>query len=308
LHFALLAALVLALATLLGLAGAAHPASALDREAKQLMGGSDWYHALEVIASVNETPPEVPLVLLLGGSAARECTVSDGDWTAQVLRRGGLEVVTRNIGSRNQSFYENVAFAKALPRVPTIVYIGVNLGRYTFAYTTSAVPLTPDPEIAARHNQHHLPRTILTLAEKRALVPRWLTRRYPIFRSRYTYNLGQLERVIRICKRRGLHPVMLDLPRNMIVIGHAFDRPIQRYQQGCRALAKKYHVPFLNFVRDARLLNRDFQDLAHIVESGRTKFQRLLSDKTIALLKRYDMVPPPIYEEPTPTPSASPTS
>ena len=91
----------------------------------------------------------------------------------------------------------------------------------------------------------------------------------------------------------------------MVVIGDAFYRPIQRYHQGCRALAKEYNVPFVNFILEAHLLNRDFYDLGHLVEPGRVKFQRLLSDTTVRLLKRYDMVPP-VYE--TPTPSASPTS
>lgn len=316
-HLALIAttalalALVLALATALWPAGGAGPAQAVDRgsvivdrDAKQLMGGSDWYHALDVIAAVNETPPEVPLVMLVGGSAARECTVSDADWAAQVDRRGGPEVVTYNIGSRNQTFYEDVALVKALPNVPTIVYIGVNMGRFTSPYTTKDVPLTPDPQKSANHSQHHYSRArILTLAQKRALIPDWLKRRYPVFKARYAYSLGQLERLIRACKRRGFHPVMLDLPRNMAVIGDAFDRPIQRYHRGCKALAAKYDVPFVNFVRAARLVNRDFFDLAHLVEPGRVKFQRLLSDKTVRLLGRYDMVP-----DPEPTVSPSPTT
>src|SRR5665648_30080 len=68
-----------------GLAGATEPARALDPTIiNRLMGGSDWYHALDVIASVNETSPDVPVVLLLGGSCAREAARSaqqqdDGD-------------------------------------------------------------------------------------------------------------------------------------------------------------------------------------------------------------------------------------
>jgi hypothetical protein len=50
-------------------------------------------------------------------------------------------------------------------------------------------------------------------------------------------------------------------------------------------------------------VNRDFFDLAHLVEPGRVKFQRLLSDKTVRLLGRYDMVP-----DPEPTVSPSPTT
>src|SRR5665648_1044695 len=175
-----LALLGIGLLVAAGLAGAAEPARALDPTINRLMGGSDWYHALDVIASVNETSPDVPVVLLLGGSCAREATVSDGDWAAQVERRGGPAVLTYNMGSRNQTFYEDVAFVKGLPQVPTVV----------------------------------------------------------------------------------------------------------------------------NFVGAANLVDRDFYDIAHVVEPGRTKFQRLLSDKTIDLIKRYGMMPPP---EETPTPEPSPT-
>src|SRR5665647_2841878 len=210
-----LALLGIGLLVAAGLAGAAEPARALDPTINRLMGGSDWYHALDVIASVNETSPDVPVVLLLGGSCAREATVSDGDWAAQVERRGG-----------------------------------------------------------------------------------------PAVQNRYAYNLGQLERLIRASKARGLRPVMLDLPRNMVVIKDRFYRPIQRYHQGCRALAGEYSIPFVNFVGAANLVDRDFYDIAHVVEPGRTKFQRLLSDKTIDLIKRYGMMPPP---EETPTPEPSPT-
>ncbi len=302
-------ALVAALSAAVWPAGGAGPAQALGRESslerdtKGLMGGSDWYHALDVIAAVNEIRPAVPLVLLAGGSCARECTVSDVDWASQVVRRGGPAVVAYNIGSRNQTLYENVAFVKALPDIPTIVYIGVNLGRFTSPYTRKVVPLTPDPVKSARHSQHHYSKArILTLARKRALVSDWLKRRYPVFTARCKYNLGQLERLIRVCKRRGFHPVMLDLPRNIAVIGDAFSRPIARYHRGCKALAREYDIPFVNFVRAAGLVNRDFFDLAHLVEPGRVKFQRLLSDKTVRLLKRYGMAPEP---SPTPTPTGT---
>jgi len=300
-----LALLGIGLLVAAGLAGAAEPARALDPTINRLMGGSDWYHALDVIASVNETSPDVPVVLLLGGSCAREATVSDGDWAAQVERRGGPAVLTYNMGSRNQTFYEDVAFVKGLPQVPTIVYIGVNLGRFTSPYTTKVVPLGPEPTKTTRYSQHRYSKTrILSLTKKRWLVGDWLQRRYPVFQNRYAYNLGQLERLIRACKARGLRPVMLDLPRNMVVIKDRFYRPIQRYHQGCRALAGEYSIPFVNFVGAANLVDRDFYDIAHVVEPGRTKFQRLLSDKTIDLIKRYGMMPPP---EETPTPEPSPT-
>jgi hypothetical protein len=129
-----------------------------------------------------------------------------------------------------------------MPQIPTIVYIAVNLGRFTSPYTTKYVPLTPDLELAAKHKQHHYTQSrILSLAEKKKLVRVWLVRRYPVFQSRFKYNVGQLERLIRACQRRGLHPVLLDMPRNMAVIGSALDRPMLRYRKACWTLADIRH-------------------------------------------------------------------
>ena len=43
----------------------------------------------------------------------------------------------------------------------------------------------------------------------------------------------------------------------------------------------------MSFVSAAKLPNRDFYDLWHLVEPGRTVWQGLLSAKTAALLKAY---------------------
>jgi hypothetical protein len=268
-------------------------ALAWPQGAAATIGSPAWYHAIEVIAAVNETPPEVPLLVLTGGSVSKECMVSDTDWAAQVQRRGGPEVVAYNISSAMRTFYEDVALVEALPNVPTIVFIGVNLGRFTWAFQSGEVSLARNPTLAAKYSIHHFTSVdAMTLAEKRACVVRWMTKSYPHFQSRVDYNLRRLAQMVRVCKRKGLHPVMLEMPRNMAVIGHAYDVPIRRFHRGCWAIAREYGVPYINFVLDARLLDRDFRDLGHLVESGRPKFQRLLSDKTIALLRRYGMTSP----------------
>jgi hypothetical protein len=273
--------------------------------ATALTGSPAWYHAIEVISAVNDTPPQVPLLILTGGSVTKECMVGDADWASQVERRGGPQVVAYNISSGLRSFYEDVALVKALPRVPTIVFIGVNFGRFNSPYQSGEVSLAPNPTLAAKYTIHHFTSAnMLTLAQKRATVIRWMTKSYPNFQARFDYNLRQLARLVRVCKRKGLHPVMLEMPRNTAVIGSAFDAPVRQYHRGCYAIAREYGIPFINFMRDANLLNRDFRDLGHLVETGRPKYQRLLSDRTIFLLKRYGMTPP-VYETPAATPAAS---
>lgn len=111
----------------------------------------------------------------------------------------------------------------------------------------------------------------------------------PVFRERYAYNLGVLAQLIQECKRCGQHPVLLDLPRDMPIIGHALDAPIATYHAGCSALAERYDIPWVNFVGRARLVNGDLRDLWHLVEPGRAKWQRLLSDRTVTLLPAHGM-------------------
>src|SRR5665647_1365715 len=76
------------------------PASAIE--------GSDWQHALQVARDLRADPPDAPVVILLGGSCAREATVSDKDWAADVQDRSRSPLLTYNLGSRNQTFEQDV--------------------------------------------------------------------------------------------------------------------------------------------------------------------------------------------------------
>jgi|GEM_PF-1149562 len=254
----------------------------------QALEGSDWQHALRVVRDLRASPPDPPVVLLLGGSCARETTVSNKDWAADVQRRSGSPVVTFNLGSRNQTFEQDVALVKALPKIPMLIVIGVNRGRFTSPpkTTTSTTPVTAKGD----YSQHHYSSArIQTLERKQKLVLYWMRQRYPVFTERYAANLAQLDKLIALCKQRGYHPVVLDLPRNMEVIGDAFDAPIRQYQDGCRDLAAQHAVPFIDFVDDAQFANDDFFDLDHLVDPGRPKFQGQLADETAQLLVRYGL-------------------
>jgi hypothetical protein len=260
--------------------------------------GPDWTHALQVIANLQASPPSTPVVLLFGGSSARESTIDDASWAAEIAYAGGPAVISYNLGTSIQHIADGIPMVQELPpgtTTPTLVFIGISLGRFTAPRSDPTITL-PDPvDPLPAYQQHRSSEThILSVDAKRRLLKRWLTERYPVFQERYSYNLGVLERLIRLCLRRGLHPVMLDLPRDMAFIGHALDAPITRYHRGCRALAREYDVPFVNFIGSAQLVNRDFSDLWHLVEPGRVKWQALLSERTVQLLQRYGIGTTPI--------------
>jgi len=248
----------------------------------------DWLRSLYVVSDLATHPSTTPVVLLLGGSAGRECTFSDRSWGEQIVRRGGPRVVVRNLSSRNQTFTQDLTLVRQLPRgAPTLVFIGVNVGRFnmppTITFPTWAVPYE-------RVDQHrYSKRRILSPERKERIATEWMERRFPVFSARFAYNLAALEQVVFACFERGLQPVLLDLPRNTPVIADRLDEPVGIYSRACRALAAGYGIPFVSFVSRAGFESEDFFDIAHLVEPGRAKWQLLLSDTTIALLTAYGM-------------------
>ncbi len=267
--------------------------------------GWDWKHVVQVVANLRAKPPKAPLVVLLGGSSARECTVLDPDWTAQLQRRARAKVIAHNLGSKHRTYSQDLAFVKLLPRVPTIVYIGINLGRFCLTVQPTTVHLPP-PGPLHTYSQHVYTRSrIQSLAQKRAYVAQWMQVRYPNFLANYAAELRVLEELIQTCKARGLHVVLLDLPRDQQAIGSSFNAPVGRFYAGCARLAKRYDIPWVHFVGRARLVTTDFYDIFHLVEPGRVKYQSLLSDTSVNLLRKYHMIG--ATPSPSPSPSISPS-
>lgn len=271
----------------------------------------DRIHALQIVANLRAEPPERPVVILLGGSSARESTIDDENWAAQILRHGGPHVLAYNLGCKHDTFELDREIAKLLPAdMPAIVYIGINIGRFCNSPSDPSVNL-PDPDFPPDVYYQHvysIDKRIQSASLKRYYVQYWLTARWPELMAHYSYNIKVVESAVRVCKERGLHPVLVDLPRDLPIIGHAFDSPVSTYKAGCKRIAAKYHIPWLTFVAAARFVDRDFFDIFHLVEPGRVKYQRILSQKTVRLLDKYGLKDPePPEPTPTPTPSPSPT-
>ncbi len=254
--------------------------------------GSDWNRVLKALAFMQATPPDKPVVVLLGGSAARESTISDKSWRDQIVAKGGPATLAWNMGSRNRTMAQNVAVVKALPKgAKALVYIGINLGSFTSAQKTASITLpSPAPTSSPSLQQPHQYSTttgILTTANKRARVQGWLSDRYPVYKRNFATSAGVLETLIKVCRTRGYKPVLFELPRNTDVIGGSLNAPTTRYRAKCRALAARYGIPWVSLVSRSRLPSSSFYDLWHLVEPGRAVWQGLLSAKTAALLKTY---------------------
>jgi hypothetical protein len=253
-------------------------------------GGTDWQHVLQVVANLRADPPAAPVVVLLGGSAARESTVSDADWAAQIAAAGGPAAAAFNLGSRNRTLAQDVALVKLLPHGPTVVYIGINVGRFTSPPSSPAIKLPQPTASAPPYDQHQYSQAkVKSAAQKKALVRAWLSDRYPYFKANYATSLRTLSKLVVACKERGFKPVLLELPRDTAIIGSSLDVPTARFTADCKKLAAAQKVPWVSFVARARLPDADFYDLWHLVEPGREVWQTLLSEQTARLLKQYGM-------------------
>jgi hypothetical protein len=248
----------------------------------------DWYHILAVLEELRARPPLRPLVVLLAGSSGRESTVSDDSWAAEVRELGGPDVVARNLSSRNKTFAHDLDLVRLLPRTgaPTLVFIGVNLGRFTqWSHKAGPGPATVPDHVEFAFTQHaYAGRATLSPADKRLQVEEWVDERRPVFDAHVERNTATLAELVRVCLARGYEPVLLELPRDTEATGDLMDDPIARYQRECAEIAEEYGIPYVDFVDDAGLATTDFYDPWHLVDSGYVKWQRLLARTAAGLL------------------------
>jgi len=252
--------------------------------------GDDWRHVESTLKTLKRRPPSVPVVVLLGGSAARECITTEPAWSAQITALGGGRVRALNFGSSSQAFKNGLTIVNALPAVPTIVLIGLNVGRYTSIPPTQVVSAASSARGSGVYDSHRFHNgQQLSDAAKRGIVRTWLAVKYPRFKARYAGNAVVLRELIALCQERGFYPVLVELPLNLPVVRHSLDGARDRYRRGARSAAADSGIPYDDFIARIGLVSRDFVDIAHLVEPGRAKYQRRLSRVVVTRLKQYGL-------------------
>jgi hypothetical protein len=266
--------------------------------------GHEWQHALWVAEQLRDNPPDGPVALLLGGSCAREALMNDAAWAADVQRLGGMRVTTYDLGSRLQTFQQDVALVKTLPKIPMVVFIGINAGRFTsqLTATTEVTPPAADPSWV-RH--HYKTADAWSLERKRVRVEFWVEHRQRVFDERFADNATQLDQLIGECVRRGYVTVVLALPRDIEAMAGDLDETNSRYLDTGRKLAEKHGARFIDFVPDAHLRSADFYDLDHLVRSGREVYQAWLAYETALILNAEHGSPAAYVASPSPASTAS---
>jgi hypothetical protein len=223
-----------------------------------------------------------PLVYYLGDSTVRESVVSEvalerAISAATPAPRASEPFV---LASRNQTFPLDQLITEGLPSQPALVVIGVGLSRFTNPPATHpglgpAVGATTALSPWAMHK--YSASQVLSVPAKRALVQKWLAKRYPLFQKNEPRALVRLKALVQACQGRGWKVVLVDMPTNTTIIGHAFDAAKARYRADCQRLAASLGIAYLRFSDGLGLGNADFYDLIHMVGDGRTRFQRRLA-------------------------------
>ena len=255
--------------------------------AARFKAGDDWRHVAQVAGYMSGRSPKRPLVYLLGGSAARECIVSEKSWRAQIVARGGPQTLAFGLGAASQTYDDNIRLLRLLPEAPSIVIIGVNVGRYT-GKGAHRLPQVK-PRISAYDPHRFRAAHVLSDQWKSAMVTDWLRRRHPVFKARFARNDAKLEELVALCIDRGFHPVLLNLPVNQRVVGRRMDVPRRRYRVACQRICREYGIDWVNWLPSIPLVSADFVDNWHLVEPGRVKWQARLSNLTVRLLKQHGM-------------------
>ena len=96
-----------------------------------------------------------------------------------------------NFGSSSQAFKHGITIVRAAPAVPSIVLIGLNVGRYTSVPPKDAAVTAARASRTVAYDSHRFHAgQQLSDASKRTLVSQWLRVKYPRFRKRYAGNSG----------------------------------------------------------------------------------------------------------------------
>jgi hypothetical protein len=230
-------------------------------------------------------------VYLLDGSGARECITSNADWAKQIKKVSGVAVTARDLGATNQTFLQDTMLVEAMPKGKAIVLIGLSVGRYTGEADEGAATYDPGVVIGTSTEVEHKYSEARILSEdrKHRAADEWLAERYPVFEQTYAANQASLDELVTTCLARKMHPVLLELPINLEIVGDSYDAPRGTYRAGARQLAKKYKIPYVDFVEEVGLVNTDFYDLMHLVEPGRVVWQARLSDEVAKRMDEYGM-------------------
>ncbi len=125
--------------------------------------------------------------------------------------------------------------------------------------------------LAHRYHQGYL----WSDAKKRSRVQLWLNGRGAPgaeFDDRHGFNGKLLQAIADTAVARGFTVVLMEASADNVIIKHSFDRYRDVYVPVCTSIAAGVGGLYVDLNPSLGLVNTDFHDLTHLVESGRTKW------------------------------------
>ena len=148
--------------------------------------GDDYMVASWRTADLKRDPPRLPLVVLVGGSSAREALWSGAALAADVRAAGGPKIVASDLGSHGERVGHYVAIIDNIPNTPTTVLLGVNFGAFKGTPASSLDQLKAD----------QFPLASETLRK-------FAVAHYGEYKNSYTILRGFLSTLVMVAKARG---------------------------------------------------------------------------------------------------------
>jgi hypothetical protein len=108
------------------------------------------------------------------------------------------------------------------------------------------------------------------------------------FDRNFRYSLGLLDEMVKVAQAKGFAVVLLELPMNRDIVGHSLDRLKRIYRPAVARLASRRGAVYLSAFAEEGLVDADFRDTTHLVESGRAKYEAAFVRAVVPLLRRLE--------------------
>jgi hypothetical protein len=110
------------------------------------------------VAALKYRPPDVPLVVIIGGSAVRECLTEDDELAADIAKRSGTQVRVVTAATMMQRLPSTLAIIDNLPPGRGVVVIGVHHPTFVATQADAEAQLAGTPLLLASPALHEVTR------------------------------------------------------------------------------------------------------------------------------------------------------
>jgi hypothetical protein len=228
------------------------------------------------IAIVDNLPATVPTTVIIG--------VSPGRFTSD-LASARQQLVGDGMLLESQTLHDYMARKYGARKYPDYILPGI--AKLLAGDMKSQLPALSRGSLSSGTYKQHTVDSRKQKSEggKHATLRGWWRVRHPQFVANEKFNVAMLDALVKRCRQRGFNVVLVELPRNLEVIGSLWDGVDAVYQPQVRTIAAKYDVPYLDFNRSVGLPSADFYDYAHLLAPGRVVWENALARRLAALYR-----------------------